>query len=146
MNEPTTDAPAPFYGARGEPSTLRRAINDAIDTYIAYECDTDSERAFELAVEYMFSEYGLKDGETTIIASLRAQLAAARNDVIQRDIWLVDAGTVEQDCRAQLDQARGHVEALVSTIEQTRLQDCTCDRCRAIDAAASAARAFLRRA
>ena len=56
------DAPTPSYGAYGEPSTLRRAINDAINTYIAYECETDSERAMELAVEHMFGEYGLTDG------------------------------------------------------------------------------------
>lgn len=56
------DAPGPDHDTRGEPATLRRTINDAINTYIAYECETDSERATELAVEYMFSEYGLKDG------------------------------------------------------------------------------------
>lgn len=107
------DAPTPDYGSRGEPGTLRRAITDAIDTYIAYECETDagSERAAELAVEYMFGEYGLQDSGVAL-ADDASDIQAA----LDRLSRLVDKDAEIASMRRQIERLQGHARYVWSQL------------------------------
>jgi predicted glycosyl hydrolase (DUF1957 family) len=122
----------------GAPATLRRAISDAINTYIAYECETDigSQRAWEAAIEYMFGEYGLVDSSLPIAYEVdpkefyqiqvqidhKVNVQGTRDEIV-RAVWHDGYARACEDTRVSLQadlSLQERHEALARQLEETQ--------------------------